>query len=362
MTENNDILNQLNDLDSMSVEEIAENYSALDKGSQKRIVAQCMRKTGIPHESVSESYEETVSGTEIYKPRRIGAVLAYVAVFAIVITGGSKILSIKNSPLVNSADMSEEIQIQETSSQTATLQTELKESKAYITQTVTAVSTAESTTSETTARKSAENTVSEESELPEKTAEQTVESPPTDTQNIQQAEQENSNSSPEIPANTESTEQKTDKQAETAPVVNAEIIVEQPVTTEPVVVNPVIIPPTTSNTKADVLCFEDCVSTLVCADGYETQYYYKFNGYSCDGTRYHLSRANGLNFWYSIDGKKVSLGYADGTSKTAEIIPDECGFELKWENGDMEYFRLAYPNEFNTFLYGEDEDSLPLRD
>ena len=383
MTENNEVLNQLNDLDSMSVEEIAENYSALDKVSEERIVAQCMRKTGISQGVTAEPDEEEVTGTEIYRPRRIRSVLAYVAVFAIVISGVSKALSMKNSPLVNSADMSEEIMVQESSTMTEVtvqaVQTEVKEGVYIAGQTVTAVSKAESTVNTMTAKKSGENIRStetaektvQESNVNESKDENTnsvksAETPPVNTQSSPQTEQGNSSSSPEIPANTESIEQKSDEQAETThiqepePVVTAEIIVEQPViippaTKEPEVTNPVI-------TKDDVLCFEDCVSTLYCTDGYETQYYYKFNGYSCGGTRYYLSRTNGLNFWYSIDGKKVTFGYADGTSKTAEILPDECGFSLKWENGDTEYFRLAYPNEFNTFLYGEDEDSLPLSD
>ncbi len=39
-----DFMNQLSDLNDLSVEEIAENYPALDEKTKKRIVRKCIKK------------------------------------------------------------------------------------------------------------------------------------------------------------------------------------------------------------------------------------------------------------------------------------------------------------------------------
>lgn len=68
MNENEkDFMNSLNDLDDLSVEEIAENYPALDEKSKKRILKKCMEKSGFSAYADDDEREEiTVSGTERY--------------------------------------------------------------------------------------------------------------------------------------------------------------------------------------------------------------------------------------------------------------------------------------------------------
>lgn len=62
-----DIMNQLSDLDDFSVEEIAENYLALNRSAKKRILKKCLKKDSFSDEISLDGEEKiTVSGTEHY--------------------------------------------------------------------------------------------------------------------------------------------------------------------------------------------------------------------------------------------------------------------------------------------------------
>lgn len=56
MNENKkDFMEQLNDLDEEAVSEIAENFPALDDNEKKRILKQCLQKSGLPDDDI-ENY------------------------------------------------------------------------------------------------------------------------------------------------------------------------------------------------------------------------------------------------------------------------------------------------------------------
>lgn len=62
-----DFMNQFNNLDDISVEEIAENYPALHENTKKRILKKCMEKGGFSAEIDHDGKEEIIiSGTERY--------------------------------------------------------------------------------------------------------------------------------------------------------------------------------------------------------------------------------------------------------------------------------------------------------
>lgn len=65
MNENEkDFMERLNNLDDLSVEEIAENYPALDENAKKRILKKSLQKSGFPDDDI-EVYEEPEEETEI---------------------------------------------------------------------------------------------------------------------------------------------------------------------------------------------------------------------------------------------------------------------------------------------------------
>lgn len=76
MNENKkDFMEQLNDLDEEAVSEISENFPALDDNEKKRILKQCLQKSGIPDDDIeiieeTESFDDddevSVSGIERY--------------------------------------------------------------------------------------------------------------------------------------------------------------------------------------------------------------------------------------------------------------------------------------------------------
>ncbi|MDE7365086.1 MAG: hypothetical protein K2N27_09450 [Ruminococcus sp.] len=62
-----DFMNQLSNLDDFSVEEIAENYPALDENTKKRILKKCMKKNSLSAETDYDRKKKiTVSGIEHY--------------------------------------------------------------------------------------------------------------------------------------------------------------------------------------------------------------------------------------------------------------------------------------------------------
>lgn len=62
-----DFMNQLSNLDDFSVEEIAENYPALDENTKKRILKKCMKKDSLSAETDYDGEKKiTVSGIEHY--------------------------------------------------------------------------------------------------------------------------------------------------------------------------------------------------------------------------------------------------------------------------------------------------------
>ncbi len=89
MNENEkDFMNQLNNLDDISVEEIAENYPVLDENAKKRIVRKCMKKSGF---SAGSDYDDggeiVVSGTERYNRISWHKYTASAAAFLIAVVG-----------------------------------------------------------------------------------------------------------------------------------------------------------------------------------------------------------------------------------------------------------------------------------
>lgn len=123
MSENNkDFMEQLTDLDENSVEEIAENYPALDANEKKRILKHCLEKSGLPDGDIQvtenaefseENDEISVSGIEHYnKPiwRKYASsvatlVVAIVGIASVVILRGNLTgdddFDISNPPVVS---------------------------------------------------------------------------------------------------------------------------------------------------------------------------------------------------------------------------------------------------------------------
>lgn len=94
-----DFMENLTDLDSEAVEEIAEDYPALDEHIQKRILKQCLHKSGLPdgdieitentgtYEDDSDEDEISVSGIERYDRPLWYKYAGSVAVMAVAIVG-----------------------------------------------------------------------------------------------------------------------------------------------------------------------------------------------------------------------------------------------------------------------------------
>lgn len=112
-----DFMNQLNNLDDLSVEEIAENYPALDEHSKKRILKKCMKKSGFSTDTDDDGREEIiVSGTERYNRASWYKYAASAAAFVIAAVGitsvvllhrnlnGDDDFELDNPPAVSSYD------------------------------------------------------------------------------------------------------------------------------------------------------------------------------------------------------------------------------------------------------------------
>ena len=112
-----DFMNQLNNLDDLSVEEIAEKYPALDEHSKKRILKKCMKKSGFSADTEDDGREEiVVSGTERYNRASWYKYAASAAAFVIAAVGitsvvllhrnlnGDDDFELDNPPAVSSYD------------------------------------------------------------------------------------------------------------------------------------------------------------------------------------------------------------------------------------------------------------------
>jgi hypothetical protein rflaF_05404 len=83
-----DFMNQLNNLDDFSVEEIAEKYPALNKSTKKRILKKCMKKDSFFYETGRDGEGRiTISGTERYNHKPWYKFAASAAAFVIAIGG-----------------------------------------------------------------------------------------------------------------------------------------------------------------------------------------------------------------------------------------------------------------------------------
>ena len=114
-----DFMEQLNNLDDISVEEIAENYPALDEHSKKRILNKCMKKSGFSTGIDDDGREEiVVSGTERYNRAVWYKYAASAAAFVIAVVGitsvvlihrnlnGDEDFELENPPALSSYDSS----------------------------------------------------------------------------------------------------------------------------------------------------------------------------------------------------------------------------------------------------------------
>lgn len=113
-----DFMEQLNNLDDISVEEIAENYPALDEHSKKRILNKCMKKSGFSDNTDDGREEIVVSGTERYNRAVWYKYAASAAAFVIAVVGitsvvlihrnlnGDEDFELENPPALSSYDSS----------------------------------------------------------------------------------------------------------------------------------------------------------------------------------------------------------------------------------------------------------------
>lgn len=113
MNENEkDFMEQLNGLEDFSVEEIAENFPALDENEKNRILKKCLRKSGLPDGDI-EIIEETefsgddddevsVSGIERYNNISWRKYASSVAVMAVAVIGIASVVLLKGN--LNSID------------------------------------------------------------------------------------------------------------------------------------------------------------------------------------------------------------------------------------------------------------------
>jgi len=108
-----DFMERLTDLDDESVEEIAQDYPALDEKAQKRILKQCLRKSGLPdgdieitqntgiYEDDSDEDEISVSGIERYERPLWHKYVSSVAVMAVAVIGIASVVLLKGNLVSN---------------------------------------------------------------------------------------------------------------------------------------------------------------------------------------------------------------------------------------------------------------------
>lgn len=92
-----DFMNQLSDLDDLSVEEIAENYPALDEKTKKRIVRKSMKKYRFSADRNNYSEELTVSGTERYNRVTWYKYASSVAALLVAVVGIASVVMIRGN-------------------------------------------------------------------------------------------------------------------------------------------------------------------------------------------------------------------------------------------------------------------------
>ncbi|MDE6666439.1 MAG: hypothetical protein K2K14_09720 [Ruminococcus sp.] len=92
-----DFMNQLSDLDDLSVEEIAENYPALDEKTKKRIVRKSMKKYRFLADRNNYSEELTVSGTERYNHVTWYKYASSVAALLVAVVGIASVVMIRGN-------------------------------------------------------------------------------------------------------------------------------------------------------------------------------------------------------------------------------------------------------------------------
>lgn len=101
-----DFMNQFNNLNDVSVEEIAEKYPGLRKKTKKRILKQCMKKDVFSAESGSEGKDAiTISGTERYKRKHLYRFAASAAAFVVAVGGITSMFVLNRH--INGDDISE---------------------------------------------------------------------------------------------------------------------------------------------------------------------------------------------------------------------------------------------------------------
>ncbi|MDE6092071.1 MAG: hypothetical protein K2G14_03140 [Ruminococcus sp.] len=92
-----DFMNQLSDLDDLSVEEIAENYPALDEKTKKRIIRKSMKKYRFSADRNNYSEELTVSGTEHYNRVTWYKYASSVAALVVAVVGIASVVMIRGN-------------------------------------------------------------------------------------------------------------------------------------------------------------------------------------------------------------------------------------------------------------------------
>lgn len=93
-----DFMSQLSNLDDFSVEEIAENYPALDKNTKKRILKKCKKKDCFYAETDYDREDEiTVSGIEHYNRASWYKYVSSAAAFVIAVVGIASVVMINRN-------------------------------------------------------------------------------------------------------------------------------------------------------------------------------------------------------------------------------------------------------------------------
>ncbi len=104
----NDLMNQLSNLNDLSVEEIAEKYPAINKKIKKRIFKKCLKKNGFSAEIESDGNEAvTVSGIERYKRRHLYRFAASAAAFVVAVGGITSVFMLNRNPYGNNSSETE---------------------------------------------------------------------------------------------------------------------------------------------------------------------------------------------------------------------------------------------------------------
>ncbi|MDE7099494.1 MAG: hypothetical protein K2O60_10140, partial [Ruminococcus sp.] len=98
-----DFMNQLSNLDDFSVEEIAENYPALDENTKKRILKKCMKKNSLSAETDYDGEKKiTVSGIEHYNRASWHKYASSAAAFILAFVGIASVVIINRNLSGNS--------------------------------------------------------------------------------------------------------------------------------------------------------------------------------------------------------------------------------------------------------------------